>query len=671
MDDPLLQGARALQASIAGEGLRLPPVSRSLQQIEDETRALASVAARAPAATAMAYRFLAQQGIDADGLDAATLDMAVDEASADLPAFGGGADATAVDAPACDVDSLLAREQCRALVESVRRAGELVTARYDAAYWSSFEEAWGGTREQLLRDASALGAPPPAVPPTVAQPGAAAAAAAPMRSRSDTARELAYGGTARPLLHPGGGSRALPADEGPYRSTDAALRLSLLRGALSHFGEQARDELRARVAASAGAARRGGEPGIEFEAAAALRLERGLDAPTAQPPPQRVTLAGGDDAPFWPLLYLCLRCADYAAAARVSAAAAAEGAVPPRLSALLAAAAADGSATAGAGVSGGGMSRLVLAAQEEYWRGAAQMEPHARLVYASVAAPDAAISAREIAPERERTVEDWLWHKLSAAHALLAASLPPPASAGGHPPAGGSQDALGSLQRLVYGSYGETYFNAGGGSPLLYAGVLLATQQFERAVAVLAAVPHLRQEAVHFGLALQHEGLLAVAQQKLADSSLLVGTSPSPSLALPPLVAQHVGEWASEGVDASRAAIGYLWLLRGPAAQRQELCIQLLLGCGKPEALLPRSGLSHIAEADYRELLRAARLCADAAAFAREWRESHPQEASAHGAPLFALLSIAQLLEGAEAWRAASKGLPAAGPRGATDAIAM
>lgn len=784
MDDPLLQGARALQASIAGEGLRLPPVSRSLQQIEDETRALASVAARAPAATAMAYRFLTQQGIDADGLDAATLDMAVDEASADLPAFGGGADATAVDAPACDVDSLLAREQCRALVESVRRAGELVTARYDAAYWSSFEEAWGGTREQLLRDASALGAPPPAVLPTVAQPGAAAAAAAPMRSRSRTARELAYGGvfarllalnggagatgdislfremgsaakggsgaldstalklvsswrllaemaeTARPLLHPGGGSRALPADEGPYRSTDAPLRLSLLRGALSHFGEQARTELRARVAASAGAARRGGEPGIEFEAAAALRLERGLDAPTAQPPPQRVTLAGGDDAPFWPLLYLCLRCADYAAAARVSAAAAAEGAAPPRLSALLAAAAADGSATAGAGVSGGGMSRLVLAAQEEYWRGAAQMEPHARLVYASVAAPDAAISAREIAPERERTVEDWLWHKLSAAHALLAASLPPPASAGGHPPAGcdGSQDALGSLQRLVYGSYGETYFNAGGGSPLLYAGVLLATQQFERAVAVLAAVPHLRQEAVHFGLALQHEGLLAVAQQKLADSSLLVGTSPSPSLALPPLVAQHVGEWASEGVDASRAAIGYLWLLRGPAAQRQELCIQLLLGCGKPEALLPRSGLSHIAEADYRELLRAvssrlagkgrasqaarllyearehrqlsallvaelsaniaaaargtnpaagdaaeraARLCADAAAFAREWRDSDPQEASAHGAPLFALLSIAQLLEGAEAWRAASKGLPAAGPRGATDAIAM
>ena len=33
--------------------------------------------------------------------------------------------------------------------------------------------------------------------------------------------------------------------------------------------------------------------------------------------------------------------------------------------------------------------------------------------------------------------------------------------------------------------------------------------------------------------------------------------------------------------------------------------MQLLLGCGKPEALLPRSGLSHIAEADYRELLRA------------------------------------------------------------------
>jgi len=94
-----------------------------------------------------------------------------------------------------------------------------------------------------------------------------------------------------------------------------------------------------------------------------------------------------------------------------------------------------------------------------------------------------------------------------------------------------------------------------------------------------------------------------------------------------------------------------------------------------------------------RSCCEQARLCADAAAFAREWRDSDPKEASAHGAPLFALLSIAQLLEGvslwpavatvtsrcsglplgvgAEAWRAASKGLPAAGPRGATDAIAM
>eukprot|EP00965_Chrysotila_dentata_P017054 565974-Pleurochrysis_carterae.AAC.1 len=110
----LLQGARRLQATIQ-EDVHLPPVSRSLQQIEATASALAAAAQLdgVPASmNAQAFRFLATQGIDVSGLDPSALELAV----------GGLArrdvgTATTSDAWDGDVDKLLEREQQSALVQ--------------------------------------------------------------------------------------------------------------------------------------------------------------------------------------------------------------------------------------------------------------------------------------------------------------------------------------------------------------------------------------------------------------------------------------------------------------------------------------------------------------------------------------------------------------------------
>ena len=52
----LLQGSRQLQAEIHDES-QLPPVTRSLQQIQEETRALAVAGGEGAGADASTYRF--------------------------------------------------------------------------------------------------------------------------------------------------------------------------------------------------------------------------------------------------------------------------------------------------------------------------------------------------------------------------------------------------------------------------------------------------------------------------------------------------------------------------------------------------------------------------------------------------------------------------------------
>jgi len=197
----LLQGARALQAAIHDESHQLPPISRSLAQIEQETRALAESAARTPAASAETFRFLAAQGIDADCLDPAAFDLALDCAYGAGTASAGVAGAGAAEEWDGDVDGFLAREHLRVLIEAVGHAGDHVGREYERAYWGDFVASWQKTKPQLLEQLCAIpGAP--AAPPAVATslPASAKGAAAPLRSRTRSARHLAYGSVFADLL---------------------------------------------------------------------------------------------------------------------------------------------------------------------------------------------------------------------------------------------------------------------------------------------------------------------------------------------------------------------------------------------------------------------------------------------------------------------------------------
>jgi hypothetical protein len=201
---------------------------------------------------------------------------------------------------------------------------------------------------------------------------------------------------AAPILRLGGGGGATTVTQGAYRSGGPHLRLALLRGSLRSLGAQAAEKLRSDVSAAAEEARRGGQPGTEHDAAAALRIEaRGLGGEQGQA--ARITLPGSiGDAPLWPLLYWCLRCADLEAAMRVVRAAP-PGAVPPGISALIAARCeADGGGRGAAS----GAARAVAAAQEEFWRGASGMDPHERLVYSCLAAPEPQVTLQELVPVR-------------------------------------------------------------------------------------------------------------------------------------------------------------------------------------------------------------------------------------------------------------------------------
>ena len=60
-----------------------------------------------------------------------------------------------------------------------------------------------------------------------------------------------------------------------------------------------------------------------------------------------------------------------------------------------------------------------------------------------------------------------------------------------------------ALQDALHDGYGEAHFNAGGATPLLYASVLLHSQQFERAIAFLCDAPPFAEEAVHMAVAMQ------------------------------------------------------------------------------------------------------------------------------------------------------------------------
>ena len=108
----LLQGSQALQAAIHDDS-QLPPVARSLHQIEAETRALSAGAQQAAAPDAQMYRFLATQGIDPGGLDPNALELT----TSSWEEAGMDADTDCWDG---NVDRLLEKEQQQIFLQARR-----------------------------------------------------------------------------------------------------------------------------------------------------------------------------------------------------------------------------------------------------------------------------------------------------------------------------------------------------------------------------------------------------------------------------------------------------------------------------------------------------------------------------------------------------------------------
>ena len=115
----LLQGSRQLQAEIHDES-QLPPVARSLQQIQEETRALAVAGGEGAGADASTYRFLATHGVDALALDPSELALVASAEAADAPAAHMSAEAWKG-----NIEGMLEHEQRQILLQ-VRRAAACV-----------------------------------------------------------------------------------------------------------------------------------------------------------------------------------------------------------------------------------------------------------------------------------------------------------------------------------------------------------------------------------------------------------------------------------------------------------------------------------------------------------------------------------------------------------------
>ena len=148
------------------------------------------------------------------------------------------------------------------------------------------------------------------------------------------------------------------------------------------------------------------------------------------------------------------------------------------------------------------------------------------------------------------------------------------------------------LQRRIGEQYGEAHFNKQGASPLLYFSVLLHSQQFEKAVAFLsreergrptAALADMGEEALHFALALQHEGLLSCATSGAEVAVDGMALERYGRLLLATLLKQYVMLWAGED---PATALQYVWMLRGDPRVREELALEVLQHCGGDGAVL-------------------------------------------------------------------------------------
>ena len=622
--EELLGNARQLRAKIVQQDSELT-VRRNLQQIQSQVRERAAnvQGLDGPAEPdAQTFRFLAKQGIDAKALDPMAIDL--------IPGGPGGGGGGAADDVfgSEDLESFLQREEQRILVDAVERNKQMTIAEFSRSYWGKLEADWQAQKPMVVEALRFHSAPQPTGGGAVVVAAAAAETSlhAQGRSRVRGARALAYSHAIRDLwdkrvarqtdfnlmrrmaeaAQTSAGSAAVklhscwelleamvrelqklrpsgtdPAVEAPYQQRDGPqglpLRCALLRGALSHLGAQMFADMDRRIKAAPQEASLGGQLGTEHYAAAYVRL---LKTPAEQ------------ERDKWSAVFWCVRCGDMAAAARAARQLAGGG--PGGADALLRLLQKMASMQAGEPAAAAPtLAAAVRAAQDEYWQQKQALEGSAHrmeqlMLYSVLAAPEPRAKMGDLMPSGERpSIEDWLWHKLSMVLVQLEGGVDVVApTSPSHP--------LVELQRLLGEQYGEAYFNKGGNSPLLFFSVLLHSQQFERAVGFLAreergrpnaALADMGEEALHFALALLHEGLLACAAhgEGAADGAPLDGYG---RLLLPSLLKQHVMAWGGED---RVSALRYVWMLRGDEAVRQHLALDVLQHCGGDGAVLSQS----------------------------------------------------------------------------------
>uniref|UniRef100_A0A7S1Y0V1 Nuclear pore protein n=1 Tax=Phaeomonas parva TaxID=124430 RepID=A0A7S1Y0V1_9STRA len=288
----------------------------------------------------------------------------------------------------------------------------------------------------------------------------------------------------------------------------------------------------------------------------------------------RVTV-GAADVPFWPLLYMCLRCGALEEAVAVARAAAqqsnpdSDGAVFDCLEAAVAAQA------TGAGDAASWRSPAAAELRRRYELAKARGEeggcPYRLTVLNLLSGADARRRSSVA-----RTIEDYIWAGLWLAGAPAAAE--PGAQGGG----GADYDALGALERSIVG-YGEAHFDPERRNPLAYALVLLQVQAFEKAVNYLAASGK-TAEATHLALALDYYDVLKTeanhdAAAAAAQGNRMVLHTPGPASAggepeLAPFVtlAPLVQLYTQRMVVADAAtALAYVLRVREPYARLAQL----------------------------------------------------------------------------------------------------
>jgi hypothetical protein len=133
----LLAGSRSLR-SLIQDTTDLPPVSRSIHQIAEQSeRMLAAASAGTPSVPpASTFRFLAAQGIDSMELDPSVIELTRAPGEAGSARPGGVYDDTA------DLETFLGDEQRQILHEAVLEANQLVIDEFDTSFWTQDRAHW-------------------------------------------------------------------------------------------------------------------------------------------------------------------------------------------------------------------------------------------------------------------------------------------------------------------------------------------------------------------------------------------------------------------------------------------------------------------------------------------------------------------------------------------------